>query len=174
MHRHRTWWNTWRGVWVAGFTRAKYGNHLFYLMQVGEEADSQFNLWHSLLQPDRDAKSASFHACGDLYKPLPATSNANSFDPSFYEKPVSVLGGGNSNHVHLVNNVWHRDICYRYPPATNAQPKLLVGIPRRSFLWSVPKYSYQGLRYHPRFKCYPSLGAFYGSVKCKLHCSESA
>jgi hypothetical protein len=156
MRRHRTWWNTWKGVWVAGFTRKRYDNQLFYLMQVGQEASSQFELLHSGILPNRGAKSASVNALGDVYEPLSRASHATRFDPNFYELPVA-------NHDHMPNS-WKKDICYGYPTVSKIQPKLLVGIPVRSFLWSIPKYSYKGVL-HPRFKCYSSLGDFYRNLK---------
>jgi hypothetical protein len=39
----------------------KYGNKLFYLMQVGQEASSQFTLSRCGFLPNLDAKSAKVH-----------------------------------------------------------------------------------------------------------------
>jgi hypothetical protein len=155
MHYHRTWRKTWRGIWVAGFTGTQYGNQLFYLMQVGEEASSHFELWHSVFLPNRGAKSATVNAFGDVYEPKRTASLATIYNINFYEWPIA-------NHVHA--NGWASDIYYKFPILKKKQPKLLVGIPVRSYLWSRPMYSYKGVL-HPRFKFYPSLVDFYNILK---------
>jgi hypothetical protein len=156
MHRHRSWWKTWRGVWVAGLSDKSSGNWLFYLMQVGDEAASQYAMWTSSYWPNPNAKSAALDSFGDLYEPIPAASS-NPFNPGFYQKPIS-------SHVHMPN-AWKEDICYPRLSITN-QPKLLVGFPERSFLWSRTEYQYRCMSSppygnHPRFKVYQSLGDFY-------------
>ncbi len=152
MHWHRHWKPTWKGFWVAGFTMKNSGNQLFYLMQVGQEAASQYALWNSSYLPNRSAKSAALDIFGDLYEPLSGASG-QPFNPMLYRSPVQ-------GHVHLPS-AWKDDIYYPRLPYSN-QPKLLIGIPARSFLWSCPKYQYKApLKGHPRFKFYPSLGAFY-------------
>jgi hypothetical protein len=154
MHRHRTWWKTWLGVWIAGFTKKRFDNQLFYLMQVGQQADSQFELWNSPYLPDRNAKSASLDKFGDVFEPGPGATCATKFAPASYNPPVS-------NHVHV--SCWQNDICYKYGALLKKQPKLLVGIPARSFLWSCPKRRYNGVQ-HPRFKLYQSLRDFYNHL----------
>jgi hypothetical protein len=151
MHRHRSWRRVGRGLWIAGFTGRSSGNQLFYLMQVGQEAASHYELWNSGYLPNRGAKSAASDTFGDVFEPNSVASHATRFDPNFYKDPTS-------NHVHQPT-AWVKDICYPKLPSSN-QPKLLVGTPTRSFLWSVPKYRYRYGR-HPRFKFYQSLGDFY-------------
>jgi hypothetical protein len=155
MHYHRTWRKTWRGIWVAGFTGTQYGNKLFYLMQVGEEASSHFELWNSGFLPNRDAKSVTVNSFGDVYKPKGTASQGTIYNINFYESPIA-------NHVH--GNAWGSDIYYKFPLLKKKQPKLLVGIPARSYLWSRPMYSHKRLL-HPRFKFYPSLVDFYNILK---------
>jgi hypothetical protein len=152
MHRHRSWKRTWKGFWVAGLTGRSSGNQLFYLMQVGQEAPSQYGLWVSGYLPNRSAKSAALDIFGDVYEPFSGASG-QPFDPTLYRSPIQ-------HHVHLPT-AWMEDIYY--PKLLSNQPKLLVGIPKRSFLWSSPKYHYKGAQ-HPRFKFYQSLRDFYNHL----------
>jgi hypothetical protein len=158
MHRHRTWWRTWKRVWVAGFCgkNCPGGSQLFYLMQVGDEEDSHFDLWGSLLSAERTAKSASLNPLGDLYEP--ATTNTHTrLDPGTYRPP-------HRSHVHLPGDRWKQDICYGYPSVPKRVPRLLVGDPARSFVWKKPRYSYINVQ-HPRFKVYSTLGNFLWHLK---------
>jgi hypothetical protein len=150
MRRHRTWLPTWKGVWIAGFTRKSLDNQLFYFTEIGQEAPSMFDLWKPGLLPNPNAKSACQYIHGDVYEPLPGAAT-NPFDPALYRYPIP-------NHDHLPT-AWEEDICYPKLPISN-QPKLLIGIPNRSYLWSRPKYKYNGAQ-HPRFKFYQSLRDFY-------------
>jgi hypothetical protein len=154
MHRHRTWRKTWKGVWVAGFSGKVFGNQLFYLMQVGQETASQYNLWNSGYLPSLSAKSAALDVFGDIFEPLLGAAS-QPFNPSLYRIP-------HPNHVHMPT-AWLTDICYGYPTPSKMQPKMLVGVPARSFLWSSPKYRYRGWQ-HPRFKFYQSLRDFYNHL----------
>lgn len=159
MHYHRTWWPRWRGMWVAGFCgkNQKGGNQLFYLMQVGEEYDSQADLWHSLGVSTRNAKSARGNRFGDVYEPNGATA-ATAYEPGGYFPPYG--NGPDDQHVHLARDHWKQDICFRYPVRDAKQPKLLIGDPERSFLWQRPRYAYME-RQHPRNRVYDSMTEFY-------------
>lgn len=163
MRYHRTWWKTWKGTWVAGFCGKNWpgGNQLFYLMQVAEDYDSQFDLWNDLSTTARNAKSATRNRFGDVYEPN-TTTPATRYDPDTYLRPIDK--SPENSHVHLRKEDWKQDICYRYPQLDHKMPKLLVGDPDRSFLWRRPKYSYIG-RQHPRNKVYSSLAEFYRKLK---------
>jgi hypothetical protein len=168
MRMHRTWWPTWQNICVAGFSQAAFGNRLFYFMQVGAECASHFDLWHSGLLPDPSKKSAATNRLGDVFAPKASCNRETRYDPEFYEPPTSHPSA--HPHVHLANDVWKQDICFRFPATPARQPKLLVGAPGRSFLWSNtahPAYSY---RYapaspHPRFKVYKTVSDFYKCLK---------
>src|SRR5437868_900501 len=163
MRYHRTWWNTWKGIWVAGFCGKNWegGNQLFYLMQVADEYESQLDLWNALSAKARRAKSATHNRFGDAYEPK-TTTHATRYDPDTYRRPVDEPP--NNAHVHLSKDHWKQDICFRYPHPHRKMPKLLVGDPERSFLWKRPRYSYIG-RQHPRNKVYLSLADFYRQLK---------
>ena len=62
---------SWKGVWVAGFTRKNLGNRLFYLMRASEAFESHSKLWFSDLIPEetKDAKVADLGKFGDVYRP---------------------------------------------------------------------------------------------------------
>jgi hypothetical protein len=87
MHRHRSWWGTWKGIWVAGFTGKSSDNCLFYLMQVGQEERSQCALWNSTHLPNRFAKSAVLDPFGDLYEPL-QLATSDHYNPAYYRPPI--------------------------------------------------------------------------------------
>jgi hypothetical protein len=151
MRHHRTWWDSWKGVWVAGLCgkNIKNGNQLFYLMHVTYEAESHFELWYSpIMRASREAKSAQHDVFGDLFEPKSSCAKGR-FDPDNYVRPVK-------GHRHEKDNKWHADINYIYG---KRRPKLLVGDPAHSYLWEEPKCSFTGKR-HPRFKVYQSLQEF--------------
>lgn len=163
MHYHRTWWSSWRDVWVAGFCgmNQKGGNQLFYLMQVGGEYDNHAELWHSLEANTRDAKSARRSRFGDVYEPNGATA-ATAHEPNHYFPPYD--NGPGDQHVHLAHDHWKQDICFRYPANDAKQPRLLIGDPERSLLWRKPRYAYTE-RQHPRNRVYDSMTEFYQHLK---------
>lgn len=163
MRYHRTWWPSWRGMWVAGFCgkNQKGGNQLFYLMQVGEEYDSHADLWHSLGVSTRNAKSARRSRIGDVYEPNGATA-ATVYDPGHYFEPYD--NGPNDQHVRLARDHWKQDIRFRYPNRNAKKPKLLIGDSDRSFLWRKPRYAYSGSQ-HPRTRVYDSMADFYHHLK---------
>lgn len=136
-HYMRTWRtpDAWKNVWIAGFTRINIlsddRNYLFYLMRVQEAFRSHKELWNWLSENAREAKSASRHKCGDVYEPLPTCTDP--FDPNHYQKPIK-----KPEHVHLKNNLWHKDIDYKNLK-TGRRPALLIGSPTYSFIWSQPR-----------------------------------
>jgi hypothetical protein len=160
MHHHRTWWGSWKNIWVAGFSGRNSGNQLFYLMRIRDEYDSQLDLWSALPPSVRAVKSARTNRLGDLFEPR-ATAHAAAYNPASYHPPVSSPVG--AEHVHW-STAWLQDICWRYPTPATKMPKLLVGDPDYSFVWSRPRYSFNGTK-HPRFKVYPSVAAFYAVLK---------
>ncbi|MBI3838448.1 MAG: hypothetical protein HY288_11010 [Planctomycetia bacterium] len=54
---------------------------MFYLMLVGQTFASNVDCWHGLSRPE--AKSAHRDPYGDIYEPLPGTSNAPWSERSF-------------------------------------------------------------------------------------------
>ena len=84
---------SWRGVWVAGFTRKRLGNKLFYLMRVSEAFESQSKLWFSDLIPEetKDAKATDLSRFGDVYRP-----KVGSNDPYSYQSYLPPC----KSHVH--------------------------------------------------------------------------
>lgn len=165
MHYHRTWWRSWKGMWIAGFcgSRCPGGNQLFYLMQVGDEYESQLDVWQALGARTRNAKSARRNRLGDVYEPN-STTASTEYVPETYFPPYD--NGPDDRHVHLPKDHWKQDICFRDPDRTAKKPKLLVGDPERSFLWRRPRYSYTGSR-HPRNRVYDSMSEFYSHLQLK-------
>ncbi|MCD6573283.1 MAG: hypothetical protein J7K95_04240 [Thermoplasmata archaeon] len=156
-HWMRTWREPkdWKGVWIAGFTGINvmddHKNYLFYLMRVQEAFSSHKELWDWLDPAVRNVKNASLHKFGDVYEPI--TSNLTDvFDPSQYREPIK-----KPEHVHLENNVWHKDIRYKNNK-TGMRPALLVGDLKYSFLWSEPKIYFKDK--HPRTKKWENIKEF--------------
>ncbi|MEO7297577.1 MAG: hypothetical protein ABI042_03260 [Verrucomicrobiota bacterium] len=119
---------TWKKMWVAGICSpsAFRPRGLFYLMLVERVYDSHADAWFGLNNPV--SKSASDNVFGDIYKPLTKTSK--KWKESEYVK--TILG-----HKHNNRNDRLRDIQWAYNNNHN-HPKLLVGKPSQSYLWSKP------------------------------------
>ena len=117
----------WEGVWVAGLCSLKEARprSLFYLMLVGQTFASHAACWRALSHPL--AKSAHRNKFGDIYEPLPAAEDspwsARSYMPHLH------------NHCHGSAGR-KKDIEVSYH---GRHPRLLVGDPKLSFLWSAPQ-----------------------------------
>lgn len=134
MHRMRTSLqktNSWKGLWIAGYTPKDLGNHLFYLMRVSEAFASHHELWFSNCIPKatRIKKAAHLDRFGDIYKP-----KSESVDPYRYRDYIRPCKG----HVHREPPHWHKDINYS-KGYQQRKPALLVGHPEYSFLWDKPE-----------------------------------
>lgn len=116
----------WEGAWVAGLCSPSQvrPRGLFYLMLVERTFESHAACWYGLNQPS--AKSAHRDPYGDIYEPLPGAETApwsavsymahlpgHRHDPSGREKDIEVSYHGR-------------------------HPRLLVGEPKRSYLWTAP------------------------------------
>lgn len=125
---------SWKGVWIAGYTTKELGNQLFYLMRVSEALESHRELWLSdyISEETKLKKAAHLSKFGDLYKPKSEASDA--YTPRDYVKP-------RKNHVHRRPDIWHEDIDY-YSGKHRRRPALLVGDPKNSFLWDDPTLSF--------------------------------
>lgn len=116
----------WQGIWVAGLCSPSQARPrgLFYLMQVKRTFASHKDCWNGLSRPA--AKSAHRHPFGDIYEPLPAATK----DPWLQKNYKSHL----RDHCH-----GPADRKYDIEESFYARhPRLLVGDPQRSFLWSAP------------------------------------
>ena len=138
-HLMRTYLDTesWRGVWVAGFTSSRDldRNKLFYLMMVSQAFESHRDLWFSDSIPEdtKAAKAAHLDKFGDIYKPK-SESVRPYYSWSYYE-PCK-------NHAHCEPGDWHKDI--RYASRHGRRPMLLVGHIEYSFLWDRLRMTYLG------------------------------
>lgn len=124
----------WRNAWVAGFTTLGAGdrsNVLIYLMEVAEAFESHHDLWYGLPKAIRWAKAADVkgNILGDIYRPRGKLLDGERFRMSGYHKPCP-------SHVH--HDGWKKDVDYQSPTRRAA---LLVGDPKKSFLWSRPVIS---------------------------------
>ena len=133
MHRMRTSFidiESWKGVWVAGFTNFKGRQVLFYLMRVSQAFQSQRGFWFSESIPrgTKKAKAAHLSKFGDIYKPKGKSATHYSYRE--YLGPCE-------DHVHSEPRHWHKDINYR-KGYSQRKPALLVGNPEVSFLWDRP------------------------------------
>ena len=124
---------SWKGTWIAGFTRKSVGggrNALVYLMQVGHAFESHYDLWASpegTIIADKSAKSARRNPLGDLYEPKGELLGDDRFDPGNYHAPCR-------GHSHA--RQWHQDVSYRGRGGRPAA--LLVGDAENSFVWDTP------------------------------------
>jgi hypothetical protein len=117
----------WKGVWVAGLCspRQTRPRGLFYLMRIEHTFSSHAECWEGLDSPTD--KSAHIHPIGDIYEPLPAAFDA----PWSKENYKDHLPG----HCHgPVNREYDIERSFN-----GRHPRLLVGDPQRSFLWSKPQ-----------------------------------
>jgi hypothetical protein len=117
----------WNGIWVAGLCsrNAARPRGLFYLMLVNQTFEHHAACWHGLSRPS--AKSAHRDKFGDVYEPLSRASELPWSEKSYM--------GTVPGHVHDDLRSRKRDIAKTYfgRPST-----LLVGDPKRSYLWSAP------------------------------------
>ena len=149
--------NPWKGVWVAGLCSPNQvrPRGLFYLMLVGETFESHAACWHGLSR--QSAKSAHRHPFGDIYEPLPGADDAPWSATSY----MAHLPG----HCH--NPAGRKmDIGVNY---YGRHPRLLVGDPARSFLWSAPHINLVPAEdddwksAHHRF--FPRLSSFLSTIR---------
>ena len=124
---------SWKRVWIAGYTSKSLGNKLFYLMRVSEAFESHRELWFSdcVSEETKSRKAAHLSRFGDIYEPKSETSDA--YSPRDYTLP-------RQSHVHRDSDIWRKDI--DYPAKHGRRPALLVGDPKHSFLWDDPVLSY--------------------------------
>ena len=122
---------SWRGVWVAGYTSSRDlgSNRLFYLMRVSQAFRSHYDLWNSdsISTSTKTAKAAHLDRFGDLYRP--DREEIRPYISWHYAAPCK-------DHVHCEPGDWHKDI--RYRAWYGRRPALLVGDPEFSFLWNRP------------------------------------
>lgn len=167
----RTWQQNWQKVWIAGFAGKEATDQylqrhparlaisansklriLFYLMQVAFSKPSHSDLWNEQAYLiARSAKDASVHKFGDLYKPKRAVT-AWHYCPESYVSPIP-------KHVHCPD-AWRIDISGTHD---RKHPALLVGDPRRSFIWTGTKPGYLSDQVR-RHKIFPTLSDFYSAL----------
>ena len=130
-HQMRTYLSaeSWKGVWVAGFTRRELKNRLFYLMRVSAAYASHRELWYSdsISEETKTAKAAHLDRFGDIYQPK--SESGAPYRPLDYHRPCK-------DHVHCEPGDWRKDI--KYVTRYGRSPALLVGDPDYSFLWDKP------------------------------------
>jgi hypothetical protein len=116
----------WQGIWVAGLCSPSQlrPRGLFYLMLVDRTFASHAACWHGLGRPL--AKSAYRSPFGDIYEPIERAGHHAWSELSY--RPHR------RDHVHnpLARK---KDIEVSY---YGRYPRLLVGVPRLSYLWSAP------------------------------------
>ena len=119
---------SWKRVWIAGYTRKDLCNMLFYLMRVSVAFESHRELWFSdrISEETKLKKAAHLSKFGDIYKPKYEASDA--YSPRDYVRPCDC-------HVHRASGLWREDIDY-YSANHGRRPALLVGDPKHSFLRS--------------------------------------
>lgn len=117
----------WEGVWVAGLCSPTEfrPRGLFYLMLVKQTFESHLACWNGLHQPS--AKSAHRDPFGDIYEPLSGAEAAPWLAASYKAHlPGHCHGPGGRE----------KDIGVGYH---GRHPRLLVGDPQLSFLWTAPQ-----------------------------------
>ena len=130
----------WVGHWIAGFSgsAATPGcNALVYLMQVGQAYESFADLWKSLPADARVTKSSVTNLHGDLYEPIPnrIVDTGSCFKPANYQPPHPDHSHAKPDLKNPLQPSWHGDISKAYK---GRRPSLLVGDPKKSFLWRQP------------------------------------
>jgi hypothetical protein len=125
--------DSWLNTWVAGFTGINEGNKknvLIYLMKIRSAFESYDELWSSdkLSDTAKKAKLAHRNKFGDIFQPKSKLIGKDVFNPQKYHPPVS-------EHVHMDDNGWHKDIKYI---AYGRSAALLIGDEQYSFLWDKP------------------------------------
>ena len=118
---------SWKGIWIAGFTRKDLGNRLFYLMRVSEAFESHRELWFSncISEETKAKKAANLSPFGDIYRPK--SEAGDDYSHRDYTRP-------RKSHVHRDPDIWRADIDY-YSAKHRRRPALLVGDRKYSFLW---------------------------------------
>ena len=124
---------SWKRVWIAGYTNKDLGNMLFYLMRVSVAFESHRELWFSdcISEDTKIKKAAHLSKFGDIYMPKHEASDA--YSTRDYVRPRKC-------HVHRASGLWRDDIDY-YSANQGRRPALLVGDPKYSFLWDDPVLS---------------------------------
>ncbi|WP_413196408.1 hypothetical protein [Pararobbsia alpina] len=131
----------WPGRWIAGFTSytGEFGHqqYLRYLMRVGEAYASHHELATALIGSGRsdvlDAKDASRHASGDIWRMKPGSvTQTGHWRASTYCRPVI----GHAHREDIDDETWHKDI--EYVDRYGRRPALLIGDPGWSFVWNQP------------------------------------
>jgi hypothetical protein len=110
-----------------------------------------YDLWQWYPVAVQAAKSASCQVFGDLYEPNGTALGHSPYCPEFYNQPTS--------NVHFPD-AWRRDVCGTYD---GKHPPLLVGNPKRSFIWtgSTRPYLLNGGFRHRLFR---TLAEFYNAL----------
>jgi hypothetical protein len=148
---------------VAGLTSKSENppRSLAYLMCVERSFLSQRDLWRSLPDDCRRAKSASRSTIGDLFRPK-ATAAIDPYNPANYFSPDV------GEHVHSTKedpNQWHHDVMLW---GRRSQPHhLLLGRAGQSYRWTkvkmILKLNAMGISAH--HKRYGSLNEFIANLQ---------
>lgn len=127
----------WPGQWIVGLSGN--GLHegrqwLVFVTQIERAFASHAELVKALPPEVRRAKSSRLSVHGDLFEPLRAVTDEEALEPGNYHPPIV-------GHLHQKPEKWHKDIHY---PSWQRPAALLVGDPKRSFLWTEPTLFYRG------------------------------
>jgi hypothetical protein len=137
--------DTWRGTWIAGFASRCLDHHwLFYLVQIAEACESQYDLWEFLsAKPNSvlETKSSLNESLGDVFQPKRVLHGKDRFDPACYHAPKVT----HSHRQDGCDSSWRNDIRYRHARRYQRYPLLLVGDPAYSFLWRKPALAFKGI-----------------------------
>lgn len=130
----------WAGLWIAGFsgsTATPGCNALVYLMQIGQAFESFADLWNGLPSQARATKSSVTNPHGDLYEPTPnrMVDASCRYKPINYQPPRPDHSHAKPDPKNPSLPSWHGDISKEYK---GRRPSLLVGDPRKSFVWRQP------------------------------------
>jgi hypothetical protein len=135
--------DAWRGTWIAGFASRCLGHHwLFYLVQIVEACESQYDLWRLFSKTSKKViaqKSSLTDPLGDVFEPQGVLHDKERFDPARYHAPMIT----HSHHQDGCDSGWRNDIRYRHAKRYHRHPALLVGNPTLSFLWRTPTIAFQ-------------------------------
>src|SRR5262245_32545558 len=82
----------WRGAWIDGFASRCLDHHwLFYLVQITEVCESQYDLWQFFSKNSKTAlaeKSSLTDPLGDVFQPKGILHGKDRFDPASYHPPM--------------------------------------------------------------------------------------
>lgn len=131
----------WKGMWIAGKTKKPVAeNALFYLIKVSKAYESQAELWDALDEETKKAKNSRFNILGDVFEPKKKNLIEDArFDSQKYFEP-------HKDHVHIKGEKWKTDIEYK----SKRHSVLLVGDVENSYLWTLPKIYFCGLKNNVR------------------------